>query len=78
MRSASATWAAVLASPPVAFVARLTVIALPAIATESGLLATPGLTKRTVMSFPPSWPHAAEVMTTAAWPVPPIVACACR
>ena len=36
------------------------------------------LTNSTVMSLPPSWPQAAELMTTAAWPVPPIVACALR
>ena len=65
-RIAAATWAAVLVSAPVEPVARLTVMAFPRTRTESGELATPGFTKRTVMSLPPSCPQAADVTTTAA------------
>ena len=46
--------------------------------TASGRSAPGRLTNSTVMSLPPSWPHAAELSTTAAWPVPPIVAWALR
>ena len=60
---ASTTCAAVLVIA-VSLRPRSTVIALPATVTPSAP-AAPGSLSWTVMSLPPSWPQAFEVMTTA-------------
>ena len=80
---AAATSFAVLASAPVAFLASRTRIARSLTSTLSGRSLPGRLTNSTVIPLPPSWPHAAELTTTAAFwlvapVVEPIVACALR
>ena len=58
---AATTCAAVLASAPVAFVARLTTMSLPVTTTLSGASAAPGLRSSIDRLLPPSWPQAVDV-----------------
>ena len=62
---ASITCAAVLARSPSASVPSVTRMFVPRTATLRGEFAAAGSRISTVMSLPPSWPHALEVMTTA-------------